>query len=79
MTLYRVLQEQNKISWCPLLCTIESREKLRGYTRWFECSEVESEQNLKSKVIFALAGKAAEAVYSGVENFRLKFYQKNVF
>ena len=57
-----ILRERREISWCPVICSIRPRVGLRGYTRWVECDEIDLELDNRSKIMFALAGKAAEAV-----------------
>ena len=61
----KLLRERNEISWCPILCSIESRNGLKGYTRWIECPDdrINTDLDRQSKIMFALAGKAAEAVH----------------
>ena len=77
-----IRQPRQRLNWEPFLCCIQKRKSLNGYTKWVEHDEntVNMDQNdeiIKSKIIFCLGGKAAEALTNGYgKDYILKLLKK---
>ena len=59
-----------RLNWEPFLCSIQKRKSLNGCTKWVEhenflTTEQDGDEIIKSKIIFCLGGKAAEALTNG--------------